>query len=136
MMKLLSLKKMLQLNSVFSICCAMPCLFFGTALAQAIGAIEPWMLHIVGATLIVWALDLLWVASRPLINPVLVKAIIIADFGWVLGTFILLVGFEAMFTAAGIVLLSVVALLVLTIAVLQVRALLGGDEGGVIQKVA
>ena len=135
-MEFLSLKKTLQLNSAFSLLCALALFIFSAPLAQIIGAVEPWMLHIVGAALVIWALDLLWVASKPLINQGLVKVIVVADVGWVLGTVVLLVGFEAMFTTEGVALLTAVALAVLAIALLQLRALLAGRENVTTQKIA
>lgn len=122
-MKTLSLKKALLINSVFSILCAIDLLLFSSQLASIIGEVEPWMLQAVGGALVLWALDIVWVATRPNINHTLVKGIVAADIGWVFGTAVLLVGFQDVFTQVGIAILVGVALAVLVIALLQAQAL-------------
>ena len=122
-MKSISLKAALRANSVFSILCAVDLLLFSTPIAKAMGAVAPWILQIVGVALVVWALSLIWLSSRPVINQTLVKGIVIADLGWVLGTAILLIELPGVFSALGSLILAAVAFIVLVIALLQAKAL-------------
>ena len=122
-MKSLSLKAALRANGVFSIMCAVDLLLFSTPIAKAMGAVAPWILQVMGVGLVIWALSLAWVSSRPLINQTLVKGIVIADLGWVLGSAVLLVELPGVFSVLGSMVLVVVALIVLVIAVLQAKAL-------------
>jgi len=122
-MKSLSLKAALRANGVFSIMCAVDLLLFSTPIAKAMGAVAPWILQVMGVGLVIWALSLAWVSSRPVINQTLVKAIVIADLGWVLGSAVLLVELPGVFSVLGSMVLVVVALIVLVIAVLQAKAL-------------
>ncbi len=122
-MKSISLKAALRANSVFSIMCAVDLLLFSTAIAQAMGDVAPWILQGVGVVLVSWAISLVWVSSRPVINQTLVKGIVIADLGWVLGTAILLIELPGVFSALGSMMLAGVAFIVLVIALLQAKAL-------------
>ena len=122
-MKSISLKAALRANSIFSMMCAVDLLLFSTSIAQAMGNVAPWILQIVGAALVLWALSLVWVSSRPLINQSLVKGIVIADLGWVLGTAVLLIELPGVFSVLGSILLAAVAFIVLVLALLQAKAL-------------
>ncbi len=122
-MKSISLKAALRANSIFSMMCAVDLLLFSTSIAQAMGNVAPWILQIVGAALVLWALSLVWVSSRPLINQSLVKGIVIADLGWVLGTAVLLIELPEVFSVLGSIVLVAVALIVLVIGLLQAKAL-------------
>ena len=122
-MKSISLKAALRANGVFSIMCAVDLLLFSAPIAKAMGAVAPWILQIVGVALVMWALSLIWVSSRPVINQMLVKGIVIADLGWVLGTAVLLIELPGVFSALGSMILVSVAFIVLVIALLQAKAL-------------
>jgi hypothetical protein len=122
-MKSISLKAALRANSVFSIMCAAGLLLFSTSIAQAMGDVAPWILQGVGVALVLWAISLVWVSSRPVINQTLVKGIVVADLGWVLGTAILLIELPGVFSALGSMMLAGVAFVVLVIALLQAKAL-------------
>lgn len=122
-MKSISLKAALRANSIFSMMCAVDLLLFSTSIAQAMGDVAPWILQIVGVALVLWALSLIWVSSRPSINQTLVKGVVIADLGWVLGTAVLLIELPEVFTALGSIVLVGVALIVLVIGLLQAKAL-------------
>ncbi len=122
-MKSISLKTALRANGVFSVMCAVDLLLFSTSIAQAMGAVAPWILQGLGVALILWAVSLVWVSSRPVINPTLVKAIVIADLGWALGTAVLLIELPGVFSALGNIMLVGVALVVLVLGLLQAKAL-------------
>ncbi|OUS28831.1 hypothetical protein A9Q99_10610 [Gammaproteobacteria bacterium 45_16_T64] len=125
------LKRVLLSNSVFSIFCAIDLLLFTESVASLIGNIEPIYLQVVGIGLIVWSVDLAWVATRKHINTTLVKMIIVADLGWVLGTAALLFGLPNQFNDFGVLSLILVASAVLVFALLQVKGLSSGTPQNV-----
>lgn len=122
-MKPISLKTALRANGIFSIACAVDLLLFSAPIAKAMGAVAPWILQAVGVALVLWALSLMWVSSRPVIHQTLVKGVVVADLGWVLGTIVLLIALPGVFTALGSLMLVGVAFVVLVIALLQGKAL-------------
>jgi hypothetical protein len=81
------------------------------------------LLRLLGAGLVLFAALVGWTAwhSRPPVP--MVMTISIADFGWVIGSALLLVLAASAFTASGIVAVAAVAAVVLVFGVLQLGAL-------------
>jgi len=80
------LRYSLRGNAAFSTLSGLASLVFATPLASALGSSPPLPLQIIGAQLLGFAALLVWLASRPVIRPGFVWAVIAADLLWVVGT--------------------------------------------------
>jgi hypothetical protein len=111
---------------------ALSCLSFGTLFALAPGAVasflahDPapeWLVRIVGLVLVLNGAHLLWAARAGRVRPLEVLYFSAGDVLWVLGTLILIASGLWVQTLHGVVIAAVVAVMVATFAVLQVRTL-------------
>ena len=112
------LKRALLVNAAFSAISGLLIVSFDQRIAEFIGyaAISLWPM---GVMLLGFGAYLLWFATRRTMNSVSVISVIVSDFAWVLGTVILLVGWNSMISVAGIWLLAVIGMIVFLLAELQ-----------------
>jgi hypothetical protein len=95
------LRRALRANAGFSGISGIIALFGANFLSSFIGISEPMVFRVLGVGLILYAADLLWVASREKINPALGITAVILDVVWVIGSIILVFGSFIPLTTAG-----------------------------------
>lgn len=117
------MKKALLGNVVFSMLCSADLLFFSDQLATLMGALPAIIYQVIGVTVLLFALSVLFVATRPSINRVFAIWIVVADWCWVALTFALLPLFAHWFSTVGIILVAAVAIAVGGFAWVETRAL-------------
>lgn len=116
-----SLRNRLRFNTAFSLATGIPSLVFAGPIADLFDVNETWIFRALGAALIGFALGVLAISgttTRTLTN--LAAEVSIADFGWVVGTAVV-IGLGWISTLGAIVLVAVAAV-VLGIGVAQLRA--------------
>lgn len=118
-----SLKTALLFNAVFSAVCGGLLLLFPSAVAALMGDFNPLILMVLGAGLLLFAVDVAWVATRKPISQLLAKMITTADVAWVLATPVVMIVAAPWLSVWGQVLLLDVALLVAFCALCQWRGL-------------
>ena len=111
------LRLALRGNATFSTLSGLSFLVASGAIAAFLGDVPAAEVTSVGASLLLFAIALVWLASRSEIPPALVTAVIVADLAWVLGTVVVV--FAGVFTRGGAVAAVMVANVVLAFAVLQ-----------------
>ena len=111
------LRASLRGNAAFSLLSGSLFTLAGGAVAGFIGVSPAALVTSTGLNLLAFAAALLWVASRPVPPPTLVKIIIGLDVGWVVGTAVAV--FADVFSATGATAAVGVANVVLLFAVLQ-----------------
>lgn len=84
------LRNALRGNALFSGFSGMVSVFAAQSLAAFTGLQEPLVFIVIGVVLILFALDLIWIASRESIDRRFVWAVIILDIAWVAGSAIIL----------------------------------------------
>ena len=72
-----------------------------------------------GLMLIGFSASLVWFTTRPNVSAAWVKSVIAADMAWVVGTVVLLIGWNDLLSTAGIWTLAIIGVLVLLFAELQ-----------------
>jgi hypothetical protein len=110
-------------NSFFSLTCGLSFIAGATALSTAFGIPFPLVLRLVGFALVGYALALFLLATRTAIAKVLALAASILDFGWVLGSLLLLLLPAMPFTVLGREVIGVLALLVAFFGITQLIGL-------------
>ncbi|MGJ3257064.1 MAG: hypothetical protein ACFE0K_12150 [Alcanivorax sp.] len=118
-----SLKTALLFNAVFSAVCGGVLLLLPSAVAALMGDFNPLILMVLGAGLLLFAVDVAWVATRKPISQLLAKMITTADVAWVLATPVVMMVAAPWLSFWGQVLLLDVALLVGFCALCQWRGL-------------
>lgn len=112
-----TLRRALVTNSQFSCLGGVAALVFGDQLAEMMD-VNAWLVRIVGACLLVFALDVWFVSRRGVQQLVpLAKLISASDAAWVLGTIVVIV--SGLVSGVGMVLLGVVGLAVADFAIVQ-----------------
>ncbi len=105
------LQKTLRFNAVFSLLCALSLLGFTEKLASFMGTIPTIYFQFVGIILIGFAILLLFVSERkPMAH--FVQIITLMDWGWVVGSALLILFMNSYFTVGGVVIVIVVAFVV------------------------
>lgn len=117
------LRTILKENGVFSTVSGLAFIGAATPIATFLGFEMPLILTIIGVGLLLFAADLFYIATRPVLNQYLVIGIIIADVIWVIGSIILLVTDFVPLTTAGQWAVGIVAAIVALFAQLQVYGL-------------
>ena len=112
------LEKVLKINALFSILCAIDMLLFAEVIANFMGFNQPIILQIIAPGLILFGSYVYWL-SRNLPNQKQVESVIWMDRSWVIGSIILLVFANASFSYAGITLVAAVAVIVAAFAEIQ-----------------
>ncbi len=111
------LRLALRGNATFSTLSGVTFLAASGVIAAFLGDVPAAEVMSVGGSLLLFAVALVWLASRPEIPPALVTAVIVADLAWVVAT--VFVVFAGVFTREGAIAAVMVANVVLAFAVLQ-----------------
>jgi len=109
-------------NAAFSTLCAAVSTAAAETLAPHLGAPPLW-LYALAAGLALFAVMLVWQATRTVMNPLDALLTSVADLGWVLGSAVLLWQWPGSFTDKGVMLVEGVAAFVLVCAVAQLIGL-------------
>jgi hypothetical protein len=115
--------KALSLNAAFSAGCALIMLVAGGWLAEQFALESGVPIYAIAGFLVVFALQLGNIVRTGMIRIWEIKGIISGDIAWVIASMILIILYYQTFTAAGLMLLDVVAVVVLVFAILQIRGL-------------
>lgn len=106
-------------NALFSGLSGLISLLAAQPLAAFTGIEEPVVFIILGIVLILFAVDLVWITSREIINRRLAVAVIVLDVAWVAGSVLILLFNPVPVTTAGRWLIALLAEVVAVFAVLQ-----------------
>jgi hypothetical protein len=112
------LRRALLSNTAFSALCGVLIIVFDQSIVSLVTTVE-YQLWPLGVMLIGFASSLLWFATRASLSVAWVRSVIAADFAWVVGTVVLLVGWHDLLSSAGIGILIAVAAAVLLFGELQ-----------------
>jgi len=121
----------LRMNAVFS---AVSALFLFAAapwLAAQLGLADATPVYIVAAVLTLFAIQLSAIVRTRKIRFLEVAVIIAGDLAWVLASIFLVALYYELITTLGLILIDVVAIAVLTFAVLQIRGLRAYRRGAI-----
>ncbi len=113
------LPRALCANAIFSAATGTALLALADVLGPTLGVSSPWVLRIVGLSLLPFAVQIWTLARSTPIPPARVRQVIGMDVAWVLGSIVLLVVDAVPWTAAGVAALCAVAAVVGAFAVLQ-----------------
>jgi hypothetical protein len=113
------LRNALRGNALFSGISGLVLLLGAQTLAQFTGIQEPVVFTLLGVVLILFAIDLVWIASKENINRHLAWAVIILDVAWVAGSIFILLTDLIPLTVAGRWAIALVAEAVAVFAILQ-----------------
>jgi len=117
-----SLKILFRANVLFSTACALDLFLFTGHFARWMGISENVYLQLLAGGLIGFAAFVFWVSSQSPISKHLALQVIAADLSWVVGSGILLAFNPFNFTLIGQVMVLAIGLIVLTFAILQIKA--------------
>ena len=117
------LRSALSTNALFSLCCAIYLLMEPGLIGNLIGWENPLFYQGLGLGLLGFAGDLIHQASRPKMSPMRALLASLADFGWVLGTIIILMVFTGTLSFTGQLLLASVAVVILVCGVFQAKGI-------------
>ena len=113
------LQRALRGNAIFSAATGTALLALADVLAPTLGVSSPWVLRVVGLSLLPFAVQV-WCLARCTPTPsARVRQVIGMDVAWVLGSIVLLAVDAVPWTAAGVAALCAVAAVVGAFAVLQ-----------------
>ena len=113
------LRYALTSNAIFSSISGLLMLVAASYIAELLGNIPPIIITITGAGLIIFAAWVFFIARSDSVPKADVWAVIIGDTGWVVGSVILLLLFNDIFTTTGLWIIGLIAAVVLTFADLQ-----------------
>ena len=116
-------KTTLRSNALFSTICALALLTFSRPIAMAIGNIPSYLLILLGIGLLLFVGFILIVSEAKTINSQMVKAIIIMDISWVIGSLVLLFLPFQWFSSTGKIVIAIIAIAVGLLAYLQNKGL-------------
>ncbi|NBC17967.1 MAG: hypothetical protein GVY18_11720 [Bacteroidetes bacterium] len=117
------LRRALIGNALFSLLSGLVLVGFSGSVSRWMGAVAPGLLQVTGAGLLGFAAFLLWEARRPSLRPDRAWIATLADFGWVIGSAVVLLLPLPALSAAGRWAIVLVAAVVLLFAVLQLAGL-------------
>ncbi len=118
-----NLKTTLGANAAFSASTGLLQLIFTKELLTVMALEEPIILQSIGAGLLIFSLYLAYLIMRPIQLLKETRVIVAMDFAWVFGSFILVVWNPFYLATAGLWILSFAALVVLLLALLQLKFL-------------
>ena len=118
------LLRALRMNALFSSISALLLLIAAPWIATQLGLASALPVYIVGAGLVLFALQLWNIVRTGEIRRWEVKSIIGGDIAWVIGSAVLVALFYSQITLTGLLLVDFVALAVLYFAIQQIRGLL------------
>lgn len=110
------IRRTLKINAAFSALGGLLMLDFAEAITRSMGSFPVLITQVVGAALVLFALDVLWVATRKTLSATFVKLIYAADVAWVLATPVVMMVFQNQLSLWGHLLLVDVAIAVLAFA--------------------
>ncbi len=119
----LPLRLALMANAIFSLISGLATIIYPTSLGQWLGIHAPLVLQVVGAGLVIFAVDLIHQATRFRIATWRGLYASTADFVWVIGSIALVVFFPAVLSAAGNVAVLTIAAAVFTLGACQLWAI-------------
>ncbi len=114
-----TLRKALCANALFSLVCGLELLLLPATVAALLGDIPTLPLQVIGAGLLLFAAQLLWVASRTTVAPLQARLITWADWGWVAATPVAMLLLSERLALSGHLLLTAVAAVVALCAYFQ-----------------
>jgi hypothetical protein len=117
------LLRALRLNAIFSGTSAAFLLVAAPWIAAQLGLPGPLPVYVVGGFLVLFALQLANIVRTGNIRTWEVGGVIAGDLAWVLGTVVLVGLFYSSLTTVGLLMVDIVAIAVLTFAILQIRGL-------------
>ena len=117
------LRAVLKGNALFSLASGLSLLLFSKKLGAIMNVQNADVLHYIGIALLIFVALLLYNAFKSKINKTLIKSIIVQDWAWVLGSLVLLVLNPFQISTTGNILIALVALIVMSFAMLQQRSL-------------
>jgi hypothetical protein len=117
------LQKALLVNAGISSLSGLTCLLANEQLTSLMGLNSSLYLYIVGAGLVVFGADVAFAALKCINKPIIIKSIIVADIGWVVGSLALVLLAPHWFSIEGIILIDFVALMVAVFATFQIIGL-------------
>lgn len=115
------LRRVLQANAVFSTISGIALVAFAGPLAMFMGFGRSWILMVVGAVLLFFAVTLILNSRRGTINENEVVQAIVSDGVWVAASVV--IAFMGIVSTAGVWMIAFVACLVLSFAILQTAGL-------------
>lgn len=118
-MKTPELKSTLMFNAAFSALTGVACLAFGDGVAGLLGTVPPVAIHVLGGLLIVFAIEVFWVARRLPSSYGFAMAIFMADVAWIALTPVVIAVFASYLSTTGVWLLVDVAVIVGVLAWLE-----------------
>jgi hypothetical protein len=113
------LRNAMRANGVFSAVSGAAALLFSSTLADTTGIQPPLVFTVLGVILILYAIDLFWVTSRPQLDIRFGWAAVVLDLAWVLGSLVLLLTDLLPLTTAGKWIIAILADIVLVFAIVQ-----------------
>ena len=115
------LKRVLICNAVFSAIAGLLMIILNSQFVQIFGIVNGLVFYILGPGLILFGIDVAYVAIKQINNPKRVKGISFMDFGWVLGSLIIIVTTAFNLSWIGYELIGIVAAIVFTFGFLQLK---------------
>ena len=112
------LRRALLSNATFSALCGVLIIVFDDRIVSLVTTVD-YRLWPLGVMLVGFAASLLWFATRESLSVAWVRSVIAADFAWVVGTGVLLVGWHDLLSTVGIAVLIAIAAAVLLFGELQ-----------------
>ena len=122
-MQATGLRRAMISNAVFSAVSGLTLVIFGGSVARLVGIGVPIVYQVIGVGLVAFATVVTWVGTRERIDTLLVAAISIADFAWVVSSFVLMASFFFKINIFGIGLILGVAGFVLSFGMLQLQGI-------------
>ncbi len=113
----------LRANAIFSAAAGAILLVLARFVAERLGFERPWVLMLVGAGLLVFAVDLALLSRRTPIAKSRALLVVASDVGWVFGSLLALFVWPQLFNSFGRSVVFAVAFVVAGFAILQIRAL-------------
>ncbi|MCU0498810.1 MAG: SRPBCC family protein [Anaerolineae bacterium] len=122
-MQTITLKTALLANALFSILSGLMLILFSDAVRSLIGIGELILYQFVGVGLLGFASIVIWTATRNPINTFLAMMISLADFLWVIGTLLVILGVFSLLQPLGMLILLGVGAIVLFFGVRQLQGI-------------
>jgi len=117
------LKYSLLANATFSITCGIVIFAYTNALSKVFNGFDNLYLQILGAGLILFAAQLIWVALQKTINLKMARDITRLDWAWVAGSVLLILFMQNSLSLIAIDLIAATALVVALCAIFQTRGI-------------
>jgi len=115
------LLRALRMNAVFSGSSALMLVLVGPWVTAQLGLASVIPVYVTAGLLMVFALQLWNIVRTREIRPPEIAAIIAGDFAWVIGSVVMVALYYRSLTAAGLLLVDIVAIAVLYFAIQQIR---------------